>query len=108
MAEEALDVSIAAVRERFHALNVPLAYFDGPGGTQCPDSVLEAVSGYLLTCNANRGGRFLTSMVTDEVVSAARAAASEFLGAATDEVIFGANTTTLNFALSRTAARDWS
>jgi cysteine desulfurase family protein (TIGR01976 family) len=107
MADEVLDVTIEAVRDRYHSLNVPLAFFDGPGGTQCPDSVLQAVSGYLLTCNANRGGRFLTSMVTEEVVASARAAASDLLGAATDEVIFGANMTTLNFALSRTAARDW-
>src|SRR5579871_3565219 len=107
MPDEILDVTIEAVRDRFHALNVPLAYFDGPGGTQCPDSVLQAVSGYLLTCNANRGGKFLTSMVTEDVVAAARAAASDLLGAATDEVVFGANMTSLNFALSRSAARDW-
>jgi len=107
MADEILDVTIEAVRDRFHTLNVPMAYFDGPGGTQCPDSVLEAVSGYMLACNANAGGKFLTSMVTDDVIAAARAAASDLLGAATDEVIFGQNMTTLNFALSRTAARDW-
>jgi cysteine desulfurase family protein (TIGR01976 family) len=107
MADEVLDVSIEAVRDRFHALNVPMVYFDGPGGTQCPDSVIEAVSGYLLACNSNVGGKFLTSMVTEDVVGAARAAASDLLGAMTDEVIFGQNMTTLNFALSRTAARDW-
>jgi cysteine desulfurase family protein (TIGR01976 family) len=107
MADEVLDVTIEAVRDRFHSLNVPLAYFDGPAGTQCPDSVLQAVSGYMLTSNANVGGKFLTSIVTDEVVSSARAAASDLLGAASDEVIFGPNMTTLNFALSRTAARDW-
>ncbi len=104
---EVVDVTIEAVRERFHALNVPLAFFDGPAGTQCPDSVIEAVSGYLLTANANAGGRFLTSMVTDDVIASARSAASDLLGVHTDEVIFGPNMTTLNFALSRTAARDW-
>lgn len=107
MADEVLDVSIEAVRDRFHTLNVPMAYFDGPGGTQVPDSVIEAVSGYLLTCNSNTGGAFVTSQITTEVVAAARAAASDLLGAATDEVIFGQNMTTLNFALTRTAARDW-
>ena len=107
MADEVLDVSIEAVRDRFHTLNVPMAYFDGPGGTQVPDSVIEAVSGYLLTCNSNTGGVFVTSQITTEVVAAARAAASDLLGAATDEVVFGQNMTTLNFALSRTAARDW-
>src|SRR5581483_3662669 len=90
-----------------HALNVPYAYFDGPAGTQVPDSVLEAVSGYLLAANANVGGKFLTSMVTDDVVASARAAASDLLGVLTDEVIFGANMTSLNFALSRAASRDW-
>ena len=101
------DVTIEAVRDRFHTLDVPLAYFDGPAGTQVPDSVLEAVSGYLLAANANAGGKFLTSMVTDDVIASARAAASNLLGVMTDEVTFGANMTTLNFHLSRTASRDW-
>ena len=63
-----------------------------------PDSVLEAVSGYLLAANANAGGKFLTSMVTDDVIASARAAASDLLGVPTDEVTFGANMTSLNFA----------
>ncbi len=105
--EQIVDVTIEAVRDRFHTLNVPMAYFDGPAGTQVPDSVLEAVSGYLLTANANAGGKFVTSMVTDDVIGSARAAASDLLGVATDEVTFGANMTSLNFALSRTAAREW-
>src|SRR5258708_15076479 len=104
---EVVDITIEAVRDRFHTLNVPLAFFDGPAGTQCPDSVIEAVSGYLLTANANSGGKFLTSMVTDDVIASARAAASDLLGVMTDEVVFGPNMTTLNFALSRTASRDW-
>jgi cysteine desulfurase family protein (TIGR01976 family) len=105
--ERIVDVTIEAVRDRFHTLNVPMAYFDGPAGTQVPDSVLEAVSGYLLTANANAGGKFVTSMVTDDVIGSARAAAGDLLGVATDEVTFGANMTSLNFALSRTAAREW-
>jgi cysteine desulfurase family protein (TIGR01976 family) len=105
--EQILDVTIEAVRDRFHTLNVPLAYFDGPAGTQVPDSVLEAVSGYLLAANANAGGRFLTSMVTDDVIASARAAASDLLGVMTDEVTFGPNMTSLNFTLSRAASRDW-
>src|SRR5438067_12060019 len=104
---EVVDVTIEAVRDRFHTLNVPMAFFDGPGGTQCPDSVIEAVSGYLLTANANVGGKFLTSMVTDDVIASARAAASDLLGVMTDEVVFGPNMTTLNFALSLTAILDW-
>jgi cysteine desulfurase family protein (TIGR01976 family) len=104
---EVVPVTIAAVRERFHSLRVPFAFFDGPGGTQCPDSVIEAVSGYLLTANANVGGSFVTSLVSSEVVASARAAAGDLLGVRSDEVIFGQNMTTLNFALTRTAARDW-
>ena len=96
--EQILDVTIEAVRDRFHTLNVPMAYFDGPAGTQVPDSVLEAVSGYMLAANANAGGKFLTSMVTDDVIASARAAASDLLGVLTDEVTFGANMTSLNFA----------
>ena len=84
--EQILDVTIEAVRDRFHTLNVPLAYFDGPAGTQVPDSVLEAVSGYLLAANANAGGKFVTSLVTDDVIASARAAASDLLGVFTDEV----------------------
>jgi cysteine desulfurase family protein (TIGR01976 family) len=106
--EQIVDVTIDAVRDRFHTLNVPLAYFDGPAGTQVPDSVLEAVSGYLLAANANAGGKFLTSMVTDDVIASARAAASDLLGVMTDEITFGANMTSLNFHLSRTASRDWA
>jgi cysteine desulfurase family protein (TIGR01976 family) len=99
--------TIELVRERFTALRAPIAFFDGPGGTQVPDSVIQAISAYLQAANANLGGAFVTSKVSDDLVDSARQAASEFLGAATDEVIFGANMTTLNFALSRTAAREW-
>src|SRR4051812_2492711 len=100
--------TIETVRERFTALNNPLAFFDGPAGTQVPDVVIQAVAVYLQAANANLGGAFVTSKMSDAVVDAARVAASELLGAYADEVIFGANTTTLNFALTRTVARDWS
>ena len=99
--------SVEAVRDRFSALRSPLAFFDGPGGTQVPDAVIEAVATYLRTSNANLGGAFATSRASDEVVERARAAAAAFLAASEEEVLFGANMTTLNFALSRTAARDW-
>ena len=104
MSTVALDV--AAVRARFSALDTKLAFFDGPGGTQVPDEVIEAIAGYLRSSNANLGGRFETSRRTDAVVANARVAASEFLGCAVDEVAFGANMTTLNFALTRAAARE--
>ena len=85
---------------------MPLVYFDGPGGTRCPDSVLEAVSGYLLACNANLGGKFLTSMVTEEVVGCARAAASDLLGAIRRGDL-RAEHDDVELRPSRTAARDW-
>ena len=99
--------TIENVRERFSALGVPVAFFDGPGGTQAPDSVIEAISSYLQAANANVGGAWVHSLMTGEVVNAARQAASHLVGGETDEFVFGANTTTLNFALSRTAGREW-
>ena len=105
MSTVALDVP--AVRARFSALEGALAFFDGPGGTQVPDEVIEAISTYLRESNANAGGSFETSRRTDRLVADARLAAASFLGGSADEVVFGANMTTLNFALSRAAAREW-
>jgi cysteine desulfurase family protein (TIGR01976 family) len=99
----ALDV--AAVRARFSALVGQTAFFDGPGGTQVPDEVIEAMASYLRTSNANLGGPFTTSIRSDAVVVQAHQAAARFLGAAPEEVGFGPNMTTLNFALSRTLGR---
>jgi cysteine desulfurase family protein (TIGR01976 family) len=104
----AVATTIESVRARFGSLNVPLAFFDGPGGTQVPDSVIDAISGYLRTANANLGGPFPTSQASVGLVDEAHAAAGRFLNASADEVAFGQNMTTLNFALSRTAAREWS
>jgi cysteine desulfurase family protein (TIGR01976 family) len=99
-------LDVAAVRARFSALDRPIAFFDGPGGTQTPDSVVEAMSSYLREANANLGGPFETSRRSDEVVAAAHEAAARFLGASADEVGFGQNMTTLNFALTRTVGRE--
>ena len=96
------------IRARFTALQRQLAFFDGPGGTQVPDSVIDAVASYLRTSNANTGGPFATSRATDILLDEAHEAAGRFLGATAGEVAFGANMTTLNFALSRAAARDWA
>jgi cysteine desulfurase family protein (TIGR01976 family) len=96
-----------AVRARFTALQRPLAFFDGPGGTQVPDSVIDAVADCLRTTNANLGGPFETSRQADGIVTGAHSAAAGFLGTTADEIVFGANMTTLNFALTRAAARDW-
>jgi cysteine desulfurase family protein (TIGR01976 family) len=100
----ALDIT--AVRARFSALNRGLAFFDAPGGTQVPDEVIDAVAAYLRESNANLGGRFETSRRSDLLVGEARRAAASFLGCAAEEIVFGANMTTLNFALSRTAGRE--
>jgi cysteine desulfurase family protein (TIGR01976 family) len=99
-------LDVAAVRARFSALDRPIAFFDGPGGTQTPDSVVEAMSSYLREANANLGGPFETSRRSDEVVAAAHEAAARFLGGSADEVGFGQNMTTLNFALTRTVGRE--
>ena len=100
--------TVEAVRARFTALQQPLAFFDGPGGTQVPDSVIEAIADYFRHSNANTDGPFGTSRRTDALLAQARATAADFLNATVDEVAFGANMTTLNFALTRTASRAWS
>jgi cysteine desulfurase family protein (TIGR01976 family) len=105
MSTVALDLS--AVRSRFSALQRELAFFDGPGGTQVPDEVIDAIASYLRESNANIGGPYETSRRTDGLVADSRAAGAGFLGCLTEEVVFGANMTTLNFALSRSAAREW-
>ncbi|MBA3717253.1 MAG: cysteine desulfurase-like protein [Actinobacteria bacterium] len=102
--EARLDVD--AVRRRFSALDSPLAFFDGPGGTQVPDEVIDAIATYLRESNANVGGPYGTSRATEALITDARLAAGGFLGCSPEEVVFGANMTTLNFALTRTAARE--
>ena len=104
MSAVALDIS--AVRKRFSALDRPLAFFDGPGGTQVPDEVIDAISGYLRESNANVSGPYDTSRRTEELVEESRRAAAAFLGCQAEEVVFGANMTTLNFALTRTLGRE--
>ena len=99
-------LDVAAARARFSALDRPTAFLDGPGGTQVPDSVIEAMAKYLREANANVGGPFATSRATERVIDEAHARAARFLGATTDEVGFGPNMTTLNFALTRALARD--
>ncbi len=82
-----------------------VAYFDGPGGTQVPRAVVEAVSDYLYRHNANTHWAYPTSAETDEIIESARAALADFLGATPQEIVFGANTTALAFHLSRTLGR---
>lgn len=101
----AATLDIPAIRARFSGLQTPVALFDAPGGTQVPDSVIEAIAGYLRESNANLGGVFGSSRRSDRLVADARLAAADFLGCTPDEVAFGQNMTTLNFALSRAVGR---
>ena len=98
-----LDVD--AVRARFSALRGPTALFDAPGGTQVPDSVIDAISAYLRDSNANLGGAFESSRRSDALLAQARLAAAAFLRCEPSEAFFGANMTTINFALTRTIGR---
>lgn len=102
---------LEAFREDFPSLRRaadgwPLAYFDGPGGSQVPRPVIEAISRYYETCNANTHGMFVTSRESDRILDDARRRCAAFLNADGDDAIsFGANMTTLNFALSRALGR---
>src|ERR671919_1762654 len=99
-------LDVGAVRARFSALARPLVFFDAPGGTQTPDEVIDAIAAYLRESNANSGGEFETSRRTDALTADARLAAAGFLGCTPGEGLFGANMTTLNFALTRAFARE--
>jgi cysteine desulfurase family protein (TIGR01976 family) len=101
--KQPLDVT--AVRERFPALASGAAYLDGPGGSQVPQEVLDAVAGYLRGSNANLGGAFPTSAASDEIVATGRTAAADFTGAEPEGIAFGASMTTLNFQLAHAVAR---
>ena len=100
-------------RARFPALNReidgrPVVYFDGPAGSQVPQSVVDAVSAYLTGANANCGGVFATSRETDELLDQAHRAVADFLGSPdADTVVFGPNMTTLTLALARAMSQTW-
>ena len=104
--------SLDAIRTDFPALarrerEFPVAYFDGPGGTQVPRGVVDAMSDYLLHHNANSRWMYPTSVETDAVIAAGRQALADFLGASPRDIAFGANMTTLNFHLARALGRGW-
>jgi len=103
MSTAVLDVT--SVRARFSALQRRLAFFDGPGGTQCPDEVIDVISGYLRESNANVGAPYETSRRTDELVDLAHERAGAFLRCTAGEVAFGPSMTALNFLLTRAFAR---
>ncbi len=110
MTESIPDLSL--LRSQFPALQQtdeqgrPYVYFDGPGGTQVPQTVIDAIADSLITANANHDGHFVTSRRSDAMVESARAAMADFLNAnATQEIVFGPNMTSLTFNLSRAIGR---
>ena len=105
-----MKYDVSRIRRMFPSLQLevngfPAAYFDGPGGTQVPEAVIEAQRKYFTEQNANRGGAFLTSERTNEVVRSSRVKVAALLGADPNEIAFGANMTTLNYTLARTLGR---
>src|SRR5271166_1138582 len=105
----ALD--LAWVRSEFSSLaqsvhGHPMVFLDGPGGTQVPQRVIDAISDYLARNNANTGGAYLTSRNTDAMIAEARSAMGDFLNCDADEIIFGANMTSLTYAISRAIGRE--
>ena len=105
-------IDLSAVRSRFPALQEtdahgrPFVYFDGPGGTQVPQRVIDAMGDYLVRANANHGGHFITSRRNDDIIDQARADMADFLNASSSsEIVFGANMTTLTFSFSRAIGR---
>jgi cysteine desulfurase family protein (TIGR01976 family) len=105
------SLDLAWIRGQFPALSQmvgdqPAIFFDGPGGTQVPQRVIDAIGDYLIHANSNTHGAFQTSARTDNAIVAAHAAMADFLGCDPDEVVFGPNMTTLTFAMSRAIGRE--
>ena len=104
-------IDLTWVRSQFPSLaqtvnGDPAVFLDGPGGTQVPQRVIDAISGYLTTSNANTCGAYATSRRTNAVIDDARAAVADFLGCDPDEIVFGPNMTTLTYAMSRAIGRE--
>ena len=105
------EIDLSWVRSQFPALNQtvnghPAAFLDGPGGTQVPQRVIDAISDYLRRNNANTCGAYQTSRNTDAMIAGARSAMADFLGCDADEVVFGFNMTSLTYAMSRAIGRE--
>jgi len=108
--QELRVVSTKEVRAAFPALErrhegFPVAYFDGPGGTQVPRAVVEAMANYLFQHNANTHWAFPTSAETDAALAGARRVLADFVNASPDEIVFGANMTSLTLRVSRALGR---
>jgi cysteine desulfurase family protein (TIGR01976 family) len=105
-------MSIEEIRQCFPALarthnGYPVAYFDGPGGTQVPCTVVEAMNDYLYRHNANTHWAYPTSEETDAIIDSARSVLADFVNASPTEIVFGVNMTTLTFHLSRALGRNY-
>ena len=104
-------IDLRWVRSQFPALTQtvnghPAVFLDGPGGTQVPQRVMDAIADYLARNNANTGGAYRTSQNTDRMIAEARSAMGTFLNCDADEIVFGPNMTTLTFAMSRALGRE--
>ncbi|MGB6675539.1 MAG: cysteine desulfurase-like protein [Terriglobales bacterium] len=109
--ETANALDLDWVRAQFPSLaqtvdGQPATFLDGPGGTQVPQLVIEAISDYLKRDNANTCGAYATSRHTDAMIAGARLAMADFLGCDPDEIVFGPNMTSLTFAVSRSIGRE--
>ncbi len=100
-------MNVEAVRERFSSLQRGFAFFDAPGGTQVPDEVGQAIANALREASGNLGAPYATGRAVEAILARAKDDAAGFLGCSADEISFGMNMTTLDFALSRAAARDF-
>lgn len=103
-----MSYDVAAVRSRFPALRAGIAHFDGPGGSQVPDSVAGAVAAAMTSPLANRGTVTSGERAADAIVLGARAATADLLGADPRGIVFGRSMTALTFDLARTLAATWS
>lgn len=101
-----MEYPLEHIRSQFPALAAATVFFDGPGGTQVPQAVIDAVTAYYCQANANEHGLFSTSRRSDAIIAQARQAVADFLNACSgDEIIFGANMTTLTLHLARAIGR---
>jgi len=107
-----MSLDISAVRSQFPALSRtvdgrPAAYLDGPGGTQAPASVIDAMAGFMRAGGSNHGGPFASSRETDAVTESARTAIADFFGASQGEIAFGQNMTSITLSVSRSLGATW-
>ncbi|MFH4744802.1 cysteine desulfurase-like protein [Vibrio harveyi] len=108
-----MNFNLNQIREQFPALaqyhnDRPVTFFDGPGGSQVPQSVLDSMVSYLGHFNSNLGGHYFSSRATVDVMQSARESAQALLNApSSGNIVFGANMTSLTFQLSRAISRDW-